>query len=141
MTLVFAMMTIGCNDNGGDEEQPDPLTEQIIALMNDGSVWRLSSLGVEKDGLDVTSQFDGFTLTIGNKTFSTTNSLDSAWPSSGTWDFENGNANRILRNDGVLIFVTLFENTLTLTFTTTVTNSGERNAGISGEYRFHLVSN
>ena len=141
IVLLFAMTIIGCNNDSGDEEQPDPLTEQLIALMNEGSLWRLSSLGVEKDGLDVTSQFDGFTLTIGNKTFSTTNSLDSAWPSSGTWDFDNGNANRIIRSDGVLIFLTLSGNTLTLTFTTTGTNIGERRAGIAGEYRFHLISN
>ncbi len=117
---------------------PDPKEVQLLALMNNGTSWVLASGGVVKDGYDVTDQFTGFKLAIGNYTYSTQNSLASAWPASGTWEFNNGQINSILRNDSVVIGVVLNGSKLTLTFTALA--PAGRIDGLAGDYIFNLVS-
>lgn len=118
---------------------PDPAVEQLKTLKNGGTSWVLSSSGVVKDGYDVTDQFVGFKLTIGEYTYSAQNSLSSAWPTSGAWAFNNGNINSIKRDDGVVISVSISGNTMRLSFTV-AGSSGGRIAGLSGDYIFNLVS-
>lgn len=129
---------ISCKDDSDTE--PTPLELQLEALQNGGSNWVLANDGVQKDGYDVTSQFPGFALTIGNKTYNTQNGTDPVWPASGTWDFQNDNPNLILRDDGTSITISLSGNTMTLTFMANGINSGGRVDAVSGEYQFHLVS-
>ena len=69
--------------------------------------------------------FTNLTLTIsgGSKSggnYSTSNS-DSAeiWPNSGTWTFSNGDKNKLLRSDNVVISISVTETTLRTSFTTT----------------------
>ena len=134
---VLIILVISCK---GTETAPtpDPTDEQLQALMNNGSAWVLGAGGVEKDGYNVTDQFTGFKLTIGEFTYSAQNGVASAWPNSGTWSFNNGNSNFVLRDDGVVISVAFNGATLLLTFT--INSAGGRSDGITGEYIFQLVS-
>ena len=52
--------------------------------------------------------------------YSTLNSdSDEIWASSGSWTFQNGDKNKILRSDGVSVSISVTETTLRTSFTTT----------------------
>lgn len=139
--LALALLSLaGCKDDSSDPKV-DALNKQLAALQNKGSSWVMGATGsVKKDNFDVSSQFAGFKLTIGNKTYTTQNSLASAWKTSGTWDFQGENPNRVVRDDGTEISVSISNNTLTLTFTVPGSNSNVRSGSIAGTYEFRLVS-
>ena len=111
LVFIFTLFLVSC---GGEEEGAgptpvDPLDTQGN-LLNDGTI------------VDV---FTTMTLTIsgGSKSggnYSTSNS-DSAeiWPNSGTWTFQNGDKNKLLRSDNVVISISVTETTLRTNFTTT----------------------
>jgi len=130
----------GCSTETIEDPQPDPLQVQLNALQNGGASWSTVGGSVSKDGFDVSSQFTGFTVNFGEFTYTTQNSVDTAWSGSGTWQFSNNNPNLILRDDGVLIDVNLNGNTLVLRFTVDGT-AGGRVAGIAGEFIFALSGN
>lgn len=124
----------GCKSKS---EDPSPQDQQKVLLINDGIAWKLGT--VTKDGLDVTDQFDGFRLTIGDFTYTTVNALSSAWPSEGSWSFANNEGTIVNRSDGVVITVQVSTTSLKLTFNVTGLGSGGRVKGVDGEYTFDLV--
>ncbi len=133
---VLGIMVLSSCDGGLTE-----IEERLKALRNNGSPWVLSSGGVMKDGYDVSDQFTGFKLTIGEYTYSAQNSLADAWPALGTWEFNNDQINSILRDDGVVIGVALTGSNSNLTLTyTALAPSGGRIEGLAGDYIFNLVS-
>ena len=135
IVVLFGLITFaGCKKDSADPE-PDALTERLTELMNGGSTWDL--VNVTKDGYDVSDQFTGFKLTIGEFTYSTTNALATAWPASGSWEFNNGNPNSIVRDNDVIISASLSNNQLTLSFSVTGL-SGGRLASVDGDYIFTL---
>lgn len=136
--IAIIVFSIGCKGKTVDPVEPTALELQLASLQNDSKPWSLTSGSVIKDGYDVSSQFSGFTLKVDDFTYITTNSIDSAWPSSGTWEFSNNNPNKIIRDDGVLMDLTLINNELTLTFN--VSGLTGRVKGIDGEYTFTLLS-
>ena len=139
ISLISLMATMGCA--GGSPNSAPTATElQLEALKNSGKIWVLGNAAVTKDGFDVSSQFEGFTLKIGEFTYETTNSLASAWASSGQWEFNDNNPNSILRDDGVVIGVVLNGSSLQLNFRVDVSNTGGKISSIDGEYQFNLVS-
>jgi len=89
--------------------------------------------------LDVTDQFDGFKLVIGDLTYTTTNALPSAWPATGTWSFENESGTLVTRNDGVQITIDASTTSLKLTFSVAGLGNGGRINGVDGEYIFSLL--
>lgn len=137
LIIVSLMATTGC-DSGSSDSEPTATELQSEVLKNTGNPWVLST--VTKDDLDVTGQFEGFTLTFEESTYTTTNSLPSVWATSGTWEFNNDNPNSILRDDVVVISINSNNNHLTLTFTITELNNGGRTESINGEYQFNLVN-
>lgn len=134
ISVLGIMVLTSCPGPG-----PTEIEEQLKALRNNGSPWVLASGGVVKDGYDVSDQFTGFKLTIGEYTYSAQNSLASAWPALGTWEFNNDQINSILRDDVVVIGVALDGSSLILTYTVSIIPGG-RIAGVSGDYIFNLVS-
>jgi hypothetical protein len=138
--FTITIISVSCKDKNTDPD-PTELEIQLEALMNNNSSWGLNGGSVIKDGYDVSSQFDGFILSIGEFTYATENGLTTAWPTQGTWQFVNENPNKIKRDDGVDVDVTVANNQLTLTFT--VTDIGGRGNGIDGvyKYKFNLTSN
>lgn len=137
LCLAFIVMQTGCKD---DPASPmSDLEQQLDLLMNGGKSWVVGSSGVVKDGFDVTDQFAGFKLTVGNKSYSTTNGLSHVWNSTGAWDFKDGNKNQILIDGSTEASVSVSAGKLTLTFTAQG-SSGGRTKSIEGEYQFNLVS-
>ncbi len=140
--LISLLVLSGCpgpDPTPDPDPGPDPKDAQLSALKNGGSSWVLSSGGVVKDGFDVSNQFTGFKLNIGEYTYSIQNSLETAWPDSGSWGFNNDNINSIKRDDGVVLSVILGGGNLTLSFTA-AGSTGGRIEGLSGDYVFNLVS-
>tara|TARA_Y100001934_G_C12083495_1_gene645887 strand:- start:54 stop:509 length:456 start_codon:yes stop_codon:yes gene_type:complete len=122
--FTIVLFISSCGEDGGDDGTPtpvDPLDTQGNLL--NGS-WKVKDANsVTKDGAIVDVSTD-MTLTIsgGSKSggnYSTTSSdSDEIWASSGTWEFQNGDKNKILRNDGVAVSISLTETTLRTSFTT-----------------------
>ncbi|MEQ9412391.1 MAG: hypothetical protein RIF39_01100 [Cyclobacteriaceae bacterium] len=139
VSVVFlsALSITGCKD---DEPSISETEQQLIALQNNGKNWIIGSDRILKDGIDVTDRFSGFKLSIGNKTYTTENGISPVWPSSGTWEFHSNNPQLLLRDDGVLISVSITSNKLTLTFAAEAVPIGGRKSSVAGEYLFNLVS-
>ena len=123
LVFFFTLFLVSC---GGEEEEGptpvDPLDEQANLL--NGSWIVKDSNSVTKDGT-IVDVFTTMTLTIsgGSKSggnYSTSNS-DSAeiWANSGMWTFQNGDKNKLLRSDNVVISISATETTLRTSFTTT----------------------
>jgi hypothetical protein len=139
--LSSLLFCAGCSKDDSPDPKAVALNKQLEALMNEGSSWVLGSTGsVMKDDIDVSSQFTGFKLTIGNKTYTTQNSLGHVWKTSGTWDFQGDNINQIVRDGSVAVSVSHDDNNLILTFVAGGKSEGARVNSISGEYVFNLVS-
>ncbi len=132
--IIAVILSTGCKKKNDD---PTPQDNQKKLLINNGVAWILGS--VTKDGLDVTDQFQGFQLIVGDFTFSTSKSLPSAWPASGTWSFANEAGTLVNRNDGVQIQVQVSATSLKLTFSVTGLGGGGRVGSVDGGYVFDLV--
>jgi len=124
LVFFFTLFLVSC---GGEEEGAgptpvDPLDTQGNLL--NGSWIVKDANSVTKDGT-IVDVFTTMTLTIsgGSKSggnYSTSNS-DSAeiWPNSGTWTFQNGDKNKLLRSDNVVMSISATVTTLRTSFTTT----------------------
>ena len=132
---VFSLVVFsGCPGPG-----PNKFEERLNELRNNQVPWVLASGGVEKDGYDVSDQFSGFKLTIGEYTYKAQNSLATAWSASGNWEFYNDRIDLIRRDDGVLIQVSLNGSNLILSFDTSA-DAGGRIMDVPGNYTFNLTS-
>ncbi|MEE3112635.1 MAG: lipocalin family protein [Bacteroidota bacterium] len=122
--LVFLffilVLFIGCNSADPDPDPvADPLDDQAALL--DGTWILKDASSATKDG-NVVSGFENITLTFsgGSKNggnYSTTNSASAdVWPNSGTWTFQNGDKNKLLRSDNVVLSISLTSTTLRTSF-------------------------
>ena len=120
--ISFISLSCGDDDDGGDPTPVDPLDSQANLL--DGN-WKVKdSNSVTKDGT-IVDVFTTMTLNMsgGSKdggNFSTSHNEDSGtevWPNSGTWTFQNGDKNKLQRNDGVVMSISVTETTLKTSFT------------------------
>ncbi len=138
---LCAMFTFlnGCKSSD-DPVAVDPFVQQTTLLENNSKPWILSGGSITKDGYDVSSQFNGFELTITGSQYRTVNSLKDVWETQGSWSYHNNNVNVLERNDGVLLTIKLINNELTVSFTDPKGSSGGKLEGISGDYTFNLVS-
>ena len=123
LILLFSIAIISCSDDddGGGPAPVDPLDTQGNLL--NGS-WKVKDANsVTKDG-SIVDVFTNMTLTVsgGAKSggsYSTSNSdCDEIWPNSGTWEFQSGDKNKLLRSDGVVVSISLTETTLRTSFQT-----------------------
>ena len=122
--LVFLffilVLFVGCNSADPDPDPvADPLDDQAALL--DGTWILKDASSATKDG-NVVSGFENITLTFsgGSKNggnYSTTNSASAdVWPNSGTWTFQNGDKNKLLRSDNVVLSISLTSTTLRTSF-------------------------
>tara|TARA_B100001250_G_C19209223_1_gene532909 strand:+ start:49 stop:474 length:426 start_codon:yes stop_codon:yes gene_type:complete len=118
--LVFIVSVfLSCKSIDPDSQIVDPLDIQAVLL--DGT-WNLKDLSsAVKDG-NVEESFSGLEFIIYGSTkiggnYSTVNSTDKdVWPQSGTWKFYNDDPNKIIRNDSVLINISVSDTTLSSSF-------------------------
>ena len=118
--LVFIIFVfLSCKSIDPDSQIINPL--DIQAFLLDGT-WKLKDLSsAVKDG-NVEESFSGLEFIIYGSTkiggnYSTVNSTDKdVWPQSGTWKFYNDDPNKIIRNDSVLINISVSDTTLSSSF-------------------------
>uniref|UniRef100_UPI004049C919 hypothetical protein n=1 Tax=Fulvivirga sp. TaxID=1931237 RepID=UPI004049C919 len=134
ITIGF-LSFMGCKTD--DPPAPSP-TELRLEELNNGSPWVLGS--VIKNDQDVSAEFNNFSLVLSDFTYSTSNSLKTAWPPSGVWQFQDDNPNVMLRDDGTVIKMNIINGQLTLEFTIPEGELGGKSDGFSGEYIFSLIS-
>ena len=125
LIFLISLVSFSCNDDDDSTPTPtpdDPLDAQAILL---NGTWKVKdSNSVTKDGT-IVDVFTTMSLTITGGTkdggnFTTDHNEDSGtevWPNSGTWTFQNGDKNKLLRNDGVVMSISVTENTLRTSFT------------------------
>ena len=126
LILLVSFFAFSCGDDGdGGDPTPtptDPLDAQA-ALLNGN--WKVKDANsVTKDGT-IVDVFTTMTLNISGGTksggnYSTSHNEDSGtevWPNSGSWTFQNGDKNKLARNDGVVMSISVTETTLRTSFT------------------------
>ena len=125
--IVLSLLLISCGEDGDGGGTPtptptDPLDAQA-ALLNGN--WKVKDANsVTKDGT-IVDVFTTMTLNISGGTkdggnYSTSHNEDSGtevWPNSGTWTFQGGDKNKLQRNDGVVMSISVTESTLRISFT------------------------
>ena len=127
--LLLSTLLISCGEEGGGgggggvtPTPDDPLDVQAAILNGNWKVKDANS--VTKDGT-IVDVFTTMTLNISGGTksggnYSTSHSEDSGtevWPNSGSWTFQNADKNKVLRNDGVVVSISVTETTLRTSFT------------------------
>lgn len=117
--LLFFIISCG-NNKQPDLELTDPLDIQANLL---NGKWILKNeTSATRDG-SVVSDFKNLTLSFSGSsnsggTYSTSNSIDSdVWPNSGTWSFQNNEKSKLLRNDNILMNISVTQTTLRISFT------------------------
>ena len=125
LLVSFAIISCGEDGDGGGTPNPtptDPLDAQA-ALLNGN--WKVKDANsVTKDGT-IVDVFTTMTLNISGGTkdggnYSTSHNEDSGtevWPNSGSWTFQGGDKNKLQRNDGVVMSISVTESTLRTSFT------------------------
>jgi len=137
--MIAAALLAGCK--GGGNGDPSAEEEQLKKLTKTWTTESVTFGGNE----DRTTDWSQFTLTVtGTKGYSTTGAFSPGpWPTSGTWDFaQNGdvvNINKVIRDDGLEVAITVTETSLTMTFTyDEATHQGSRTEAVNGEYVFKM---
>jgi len=125
LAILFSLVIISCGDDDGSTPTPtptDPLDTQANLLNGNWKVKDANS--VTKDGsiVDVfttmTLNLSGGTKSGGNYTTShTEDSGTEVWPNSGSWTFQNSDKSKVIRNDGIVISLSVTETTLRTSFT------------------------
>ena len=124
LILLISILIISCGDedDGSTPTPTDPLDAQATLLNGNWKVKDANS--VTKDG-SIVDVFTTMTLNLSGGTksggnYSTSHTEDSGtevWPNSGTWTFQNSDKSKVIRNDGVVISLSVTETTLRTSFT------------------------
>ncbi|MEQ8363404.1 MAG: hypothetical protein RIF39_09720 [Cyclobacteriaceae bacterium] len=115
------------------KDDPDPVDQRINELT---ATWKVNT--VENDNVDVTQQYEGFTLTISGQNYTTTNGRNP-WPDAGTYEINAEELSTLRRSDGINITVdkvTADELILSFNFSTL---AGGRTKGVTGNFTFSLI--
>ena len=128
LMLVFVISACG---GGGDDGPSGPTDQEQAQELLEGT-WTLNNGGtIVLDGQNVNANYVGFTLVVGDGTFTTTNAGD-LFPSTGTWQWVGQTDNQAQTGRGkALTFTTLNATTFAFSFTKTSSNAA---AGVSGNY-------
>ena len=117
--IFFLILIISSCKSVSDEKIIDPL--EVQANLLDGN-WRLKDpSSAVKDG-NVEQTFSSIELVIYGSTkiggnFSTINSSsDDVWPTSGSWNFHNDDPNQLMRNDSIIMSISVTDTTLNTSF-------------------------
>ena len=137
MAIVLAglmLWTSACND----DDKPDP-KNQIV------KTWSVGSTGfVKQDGVDVTSEYTGLTISIKNDgTYSTTNAAKLFYP-TGAWAWKGPGITTFTIDGDFDINVTeLSATTLHINFNMDVdhVNPDGRTSAVVGSYEIKLEGN
>jgi hypothetical protein len=130
--VIGLMFTSGCS--GDDPSASDVMLKKLTA-----HPWQLSNALV--DGTDKTSVYSGLSLTF-TKTNITATDITPSWPTTGTWEFTDGKAIAIIRNDDLEIqLVEVSKDVLKISYTwSSTTFEPGRVKSVSGNHVLTFVT-
>ncbi len=132
MVLILLGM-MACLSSCGKDDGPNATTVQLNKL---SATWNIGS--VQNDGVNVTSQYTGFKLTIDEQNYTTQNG-GNPWPSSGTYEFDGTDLMSLIRSDNAEISIDeITDNSLILSFNFNSVSEA-RVDGITGDFTFSLT--
>lgn len=135
LTVLMGVIVSSCKEKPAPAKTDEQLqTEKLVGT------WVLDAGAnvVTLDGNDVSADWTSFTLTLGDKTYQTTNAaFAEVWPASGTWAY-GADVSKMVRDDGVEISIAVTEDT-SLQMQFDYTDAGGRLNGIAGNWIFKLV--
>lgn len=122
---------------GGSDDTPTPSDQELAQTILE-TTWEVGSTGsIIVDNTNVTDRYSGFTLTIEDGTYTTTNAGD-LFPASGTWEWVGESDDMVITGSGKEITITeLTEAQFSFRFLKTEQNAV---AGISGNYSMTLTA-
>ena len=140
LSLIALTVLMGVIVSSCGEDPPPVKTEAQLQTEKLVGTWVLDAGTnvVTLDGNDVSADWTSFTLTLGDKTYQTTNAaFAEVWPASGTWAY-GADVSKMVRDDGVEISIAVTEDT-SLQMQFDYTDAGGRLNGIAGNWIFKLV--
>lgn len=125
LVILLTLTISSCGGGGGEPEKtPQEIAQELLL-----TTWTMTAITL--DGSDVSESYPGFSITIGDGTFSTTNAGE-LFPSQGTWNWVGDTDNMITTGRGKTITITtLSASAAVLSFLKTSANQA---AGLSGSY-------
>ena len=144
--LFFGSLIIlsSCNKTTPNPEKT--AEEKQIDLLTNTWVVKSGVNAITIGGVDVSTDWASFVLTMGNKTYNSTGANQpNVWPSSGTWDFATSGStvdiNTIIRSSvgsALEISINVTENTLRMQFDYDTSINGKL-SGTDGTWIFNMV--
>ena len=128
--LISLLLIQSC---GPDEPQTPEAIE--LAFQKPSGEWTLGQTGkIVLDGIDVSANYPGFSLSFTNGTYNTNNAADLL-PSTGTWEWADQEARSVLLDGTLEVTLTvLTETRFTFTFDHTTGINRPVRAGYNGNY-------
>jgi hypothetical protein len=139
ISLIALILFVGALTYSCKEKPPPPKSEEEQQIEKLAKTWvpKSGANAITVGGTDVSQNWSGFVLTLGDKTYQSTGAdSPQVWPASGTWAF-GSDVNTLVRDDGIEMSITVNESSLRLQFDYTVT--GGRLSGIEGQWVFDMV--
>ncbi len=138
--LILGLAVLASCD---DDDDPKPTAEEIQTALLVGT-WNNSS--VTYDGATDAGDWSAFKVVLGDGTYTSSavsTGREKVWPAQGTWAYDgagtdNVNVNKLIRDDGVEIAITVSETALKMTFTYDEDIHG-KNDGIDGAWVFNMT--
>ena len=123
--LILSLFSLSCNEDALKDDEENTLFLEHAALLE--GTWKVKDASsVIKDG-NAVNVFQNMSFVIGkydmneDKCSYTTDHQENkgteVWPNSGSWTFQSGDKNKLLRNDGVVMSISVTESTLRTSFT------------------------
>ena len=119
LLFILVLIICSCKSIDPDAEIIDPL--EIQANLLEGT-WKLKDISSAiKDG-NVEETFSSIELILFGSTkiggnFSTVNTAsEDVWPITGSWEFYNDDQNQLMRNDSILMSISISDSTLSTSF-------------------------
>ena len=120
LIFIITIIICSCKSVDPDDKILDPL--EIQANLLDGT-WKLKDPSSAVNDGNIETTFSSLELILYGSTkiggnFSTLNtSSEDVWPVTGSWKFNNDNENQLMRNDSILMSISVTDSTLNTSFT------------------------
>lgn len=131
--ILILLMLIGCLWLSCAADDPSVPSQQQLTFEKLVGSWTLGASGsVLLDGLDISLNYPGFSLSFADGTYQTTNAGDLL-SASGTWEWVDQEAQHILLGSGETVTIEELTEVL-FRFSFTHSGTGGTAAGLDGNY-------
>jgi hypothetical protein len=131
--LVIVILLVNLSSCNETEISPQDTVKSTLV----NTTWKIKT--VSMDDVDYTSDYVGMTLVFTDKEFRATNG-GKVWPQKGTWNFVDPDGQKIIRDDGAEIMISVTPTLLELSLLWSKESFGPgRTSSTKGKIKFALV--